>query len=181
METATGLRIINLAGPGTGPLYNRFVLEHFLRDHRTKHILYVADSFAFRSPLWNEERLSDPKLLGRTPFSVALAANLVRYAWEENVDPRAGLDYLTGFSKINNRDRFRRDSFEGEATFDRTFKPSASAERKRINYLYSGIAEQDSGGARYLAVFSGMIEMALKQGADVTVIKPPFRHAFETF
>ena len=29
MQHETGLQIINLASPGTGPLYNRFVLEHF--------------------------------------------------------------------------------------------------------------------------------------------------------
>src|SRR5665213_501774 len=38
MQAATGLRIINLASPGTGPLYNRFVLQAFLRDHTTKNL-----------------------------------------------------------------------------------------------------------------------------------------------
>src|ERR1019366_1023224 len=31
MQRETGLRILNLAAQGTGPLYNRFVIEHFLR------------------------------------------------------------------------------------------------------------------------------------------------------
>lgn len=178
MEAATGLRIINLAGPGTGPLYNRFVLEHFLRGHRTKHILYVADSFAFRSSLWNEERFSDTKLLARTPFSAALAVSFARYSLQESVDPRAWLDYATGFSKINNRDRFRPDVWEGEATFDRTFKPSVTADRKRIAYLYPNVTDEAARRARYLEEFSEVIEFARGQGADVTVIKPPLPSHF---
>src|ERR1035441_359644 len=47
MQRETGLRILNLAAQGTGPLYNRFVLEHFLRAHRTRNLLYVVDAFAF--------------------------------------------------------------------------------------------------------------------------------------
>src|SRR3972149_6550459 len=47
MEQQTGLRILNLAAPGAGPLYNRFVLEEFLRRHRARNLLYAADSFAF--------------------------------------------------------------------------------------------------------------------------------------
>src|SRR5690606_3488693 len=49
MERETGLRIVNLAAQGTGPLYNRFALEQFLETHRTANVLYVLDSFAFRS------------------------------------------------------------------------------------------------------------------------------------
>jgi hypothetical protein len=30
MERETGLHILNLASPGTGPLYNRFAFEHFV-------------------------------------------------------------------------------------------------------------------------------------------------------
>ena len=47
IENATGQKILNLAGPGAGPLYNRFVLEHFLTTRRTRSVLYVVDSFAF--------------------------------------------------------------------------------------------------------------------------------------
>src|SRR5665647_1082025 len=63
MQEQTGLKIINLASPGTGPLYNRFVLEAFLRNHQTKQVLYIADSFAFCSRTWNEDRFGDAKLL----------------------------------------------------------------------------------------------------------------------
>lgn len=178
MQAATELRIINLAGPGTGPLYNRFVLKHFFRGHRARHILYVADSFAFGSPQWNEERLADPKLLGRTPFSIALVASLARYTLREGIDPRALLDYATGFSKINNRDRFRRDVWDGEATFDRVFKPSANADRKRVEYLYPEVGDMAASSTRYLGELADLIEFARERGADVTVIKPPLPSRF---
>ena len=74
IERETGLRVVNLAAQGTGPLYNRFVLEHFLRDHRARNVLFVADSFAFYSRAWNEDRFADSKLLARTPRDPAIAA-----------------------------------------------------------------------------------------------------------
>jgi len=48
------------------------------------------------------------------------------------VDPRAVLDYVTGFSKINIRERFQRNMWEGEPQFDRVYRPSTSATAKRI-------------------------------------------------
>ena len=178
LESATGLRIINLAGPGTGPLYNRFVLEHFFRGHRTKHVLYVADAFAFRSPMWNEERLSDPKLLARTPFSAALAMSLARFCVRQSVDPRTLLDYVTGFSKINDRDRFSVDVWDGEGTFDRAFKPSVSAERKRAEYLYPAIEDEANARTRYLAHLTSIIETASRNGAEVSIAKLPLPARF---
>ena len=172
MQAETGLRILNLASPGTGPLYNRFVLERFLRAHRAKNVLYVVDSFAFYSRSWNEERFADAKLLGRTPFEPAIAAQLWDYARHEGVDFRAVLDYVTGFSKINNRERFERDIWEGEAQFDRVYRPSASAVKKRIAYLYPGKTAATSL-SRYLEALSRLIATARQAGANVVVIKMP--------
>lgn len=173
MEAATGQRILNLAGPGTGPLYNRFALEHFLRRHETRNILYVVDAFAFLSPRWNEARLADPKLLARTPFKISLAAKLATYVWTEGVDPHAWLDYATGFTKINNRDRFERDAFEGEAQFDRAFKPSATADRKRIDYLYPPVEDERAGRDRYFAVLAVLVTSARDNGSTVELAKFP--------
>jgi hypothetical protein len=178
MERATGLTIMNLAGPGTGPLYNRLVIEHFLGSHRTNHILYVADGFAFRSPMWNEDRLSDTKLLGRTPFSVEFAIGLARFCLQESVDPRAVLDYVTGFSKINNRDRFSIDVWEGEGTFDRAFKQSVSAERKRAEYLYPAVDNEADAQRRYMSQLTSIIETAHRNGAQVTIAKFPLPARF---
>ncbi|MGB3390136.1 MAG: SGNH/GDSL hydrolase family protein [Pseudaminobacter sp.] len=178
MEQESGLKILKLAAPGTGPLYQRLVLEYFLREHRTRAILYVADGFAFRSPMWNEERIADPKLLGRTPLRPALFGLLWSHVLHESVDPRALADYATGFYKINNRDRFRQDSWEGEASFDRVFRPSASAEKKRIEYLYPDISDGSRQEARYLEVLGRLLDLARGHGTKVTIVKFPLPPRF---
>jgi hypothetical protein len=172
MEQETGLRILNLAAPGAGPLYNRFVLEEFLRAHRARNLLYVVDSFAFYSRTWNEERFADAKLLRRTPFEPAIARRLWDYARREGVDARAVLDYLSGFSKINNRERFQRDVWEGEAQFDRAYRPSATATSKRIAYLYPDGTSPDAL-ARRLDVLSSLVALAHREGMRVVVLKMP--------
>jgi hypothetical protein len=137
-----------------------------------------VDSFAFNSVQWNEQRLSDSKLLARTPFSVPLAFNLTRYIFRQGVDPRALLDYATGFSKINNRDRFQRDVWEGEAQFDRVFKPSAVADRQRIEYLYPSKSGEIDNMAKYLGDFAALRELARGQGARMMIIKMPLPSPF---
>lgn len=178
MEAATGLRILNLAGPGTGPLYNRFVLEHFLRDHTARNVLYVVDAFAFSSPRWNEERFADEGLLSRTPFSLALAGRMARYVWAEDVDPRAALAYISGFPKLNNRKRFEIDRWQGEVQFDRIFRPSASADRKRIEYLYPPADDEAARQARYLGELAKLIDWAKEAGGTVTLAKFPLPARF---
>jgi hypothetical protein len=172
IEGETGLHILNLASPGTGPLYNRFVFEHFLRDHRTKRLLYVVDSFGFYSPKWNEERFADTKLIRGTPFVPKLAWSFLGYSIEHGVDPRAALDYVTGFSKINNRERFKQDIWEGEAQFDRVHRPSSTADNKRIEYLYPDTFDA-ALFERYLGAFKALISLARRSGVDMAVIKMP--------
>jgi hypothetical protein len=172
MQRETGLSILNLASPGTGPLYNRFVLEHFLSKRRTAGVLYVLDSFAFYSRAWNEDRFADAKLLRRTPFDPAIARRLLDYTRSEGVDARALLDYLSGFSKINNRERFEADVWEGEAQFERVYRTSATAVGNRIAYLYPKPPDQ-AQLARYLEEFSKLIELARQHGARVIVVKMP--------
>ena len=179
MERETTQKILNLAAPGAGPLYNRFVLEDFLRTRRARNLLYVVDSFAFYSRTWNEERFADAKLLRRTPFDPAIARRLWDYARHEGVDGLAVLDYVSGFSKINNRERFQRDAWEGEAQFERAYRPSSSAVKKRIDYLYP---DQTSLAARsrYLDAFSSLIALARKDGVNVVVIKMPVPPQFHS-
>ena len=172
MQRETGMRIINLAAQGTGPLYNRFVFEQFLRAHRTRNLLYVVDSFAFTSRAWNEDRFADTKLIRGTPFAPALARHLGDYVRHYGVDPRALLDYLSGFSKINNRDRFRRDAWEGEAQFDRVYRSSATAVAQRIAYLYPDGTTPDVR-ARYLKQFADLIAIAREHGIRVVAVKLP--------
>ncbi len=177
LEGETRLAILNLASPGTGPLYNRFVLEEFLRGHGTRNVLYVADSFAFYSRAWNEERFADSKLLARTPFVPAVARRLSHYAWREGVDPRALLDYASGFSKINNRERFRPDLWEGEAQFERVHRPSAAAVKKRVAYLYPDPVTE-AALARYLGELARIATLARQAGARMVVIKMPVPQQF---
>ena len=172
MQRETGLRILNLAAQGTGPLYNRFVLEHFLRTHRARNLLYVVDSFAFTSRAWNEDRFGDAKLIRGTPFDPAIVRLMWTYVRRDHVNCRALFDYLSGFSKINNRDRFQRDAWEGEAQFDRVYRSSATAVAKRVAYLYPDAPAPDVL-ARYLQDFAGLIEIARQHGVRVTAIKLP--------
>jgi len=158
--------------PGTGPLYNLFVLERFLRTHRTRNLLYVVDSFTFTSRAWNEDRFSDAKLIRGTPFEAAIAQLMSNYVRHDGVSPRALLDYLTGFSKINNRDRFQRDVWEGEAQFDRVYRSSATAISKRIAYLYPD-AMAPGVIARYLRDFASLVEIARQHNIRIIAIKLP--------
>jgi hypothetical protein len=172
MEKETGQRILNLASQGTGPLYNRFVFEQFLAKHRTRNLLYIVDSFAFYLPTWNEERFSDAKLLGRTPFDLTIARRLSSYSLHKGVDVLTLLDYLTGFSKINNRERFERDIWEGEKQFDRVFRPSPTMVKSRIGYLFP-MPLTSTGLDHYLGVFDGLVALAQQQGIRVVAIKMP--------
>ena len=177
MERETGLQTINLAAQGTGPLYNRFVLDNFLQERRTKNLLYVIDSFAFYASDWNEGRFSDVKLLRRTPLKISIVKNLYEYIRHEGVAPRAGLDYVAGFSKINNRERFETDIWEGEKQFERVYRPSSAAVRSRIAYLYPD-APASAAAATYLASFAKLIETAQSQGVCVIAIKMPLPAQF---
>jgi hypothetical protein len=172
LQRETGLQFVNLAATGAGPLYSRFVLEQFLREHRTRNVLVVIDSFAFYSRTWNEERFEDAKLLARAPFDRATAGDLWRYVRTQRVPARAWLDYATGFSKINNRDRFQPDRWEGESQFERVWRPSTSAVRKRMQYLYpdhtSPVMRE-----RYLGELPTLTALASRSGARVLVVKLP--------
>ena len=173
MRHATGLTIVNLAAQGTGPLYNRFVFEQYLAGHRTANLLYAIDSFAFDSRDWNEDRFADSKLLARTPFEFGIARRLAEYSLREGVDGRAWLDYVTGFSKINNRDRFERDVWSGETQFERVFRPSATADRQRIAYLYPAGAPDLATLVHYLGQFEAIVALARQHSVRVVAIKLP--------
>jgi hypothetical protein len=179
MQDETGLKIINLASPATGPVYNRFVLEALLRNHQTKNVLYVADSFAFYSRKWNEDRFGDAKLLRATPFDPYTSWLLFQHSRHDGVDPRAVADYLTGFSTINNRDRFRKDVWEGELQFDRVYRPSAAEVKGRIAYLFPD-SRREAALAHYVAEFAKIVELARQRNVGVVVIKMPIPGQFRT-
>lgn len=168
---ATGQRVLNLATPGTGPLYHRFLTERFFATHRADGVLVVVDSFAFYSEQWNEDRFADSDLLSRTPLD-ARVLRLFGHFLAHGLDPRALLNYATGFSKINNHERFQPDRWEAEDNFDRTIRPSAHADNERIAYLYPQPPDA-AVVARYLDELAALFAVARASGAEVVVIKPP--------
>ena len=94
------------------------------------------------------------------------------YVRHDGVDARALLDYLSGFSKINDRDRFQRDAWEGEAQFDRVYRSSVTAVAQRIAYLYPDARTPDMC-AGYLKQFADLIATAREHGIRVIAVKLP--------
>jgi hypothetical protein len=173
MERASGRRILNLAATGAGVLYNRFVLEQFLAEHEAGGVLYVLDSFMFYDHQWNRERFADVKLTRRTPFSWSHARRLLHYSVEHAVPLSAVLDYLSGFSKVNNAERFAPDVWEGEAKFERVFRFSQVQDRQRIAYLYPFEQVDAATFERYWQQFADFVAFAKARGLGLVVVKTP--------
>lgn len=172
LEDMTGSHILNLSIVGAGVTVNRLMLEYFLVGHRARTVVYVLDSFAFYSPEWNEERLADARLFQRAPFDTALARLLFRSPARISV----ALDYVSGFSKINNPARFEADVRPEEGSrFDRTYRPVVQIDEERIAYLYpnelnaAAILQRD----RYLSELEALIHSARARGLKVLVVRPP--------
>jgi len=172
LEQNTGTRIINLAMPGAGVIPNRLVLEYFLAKHRTRGVIYILDSFIVTSRQWNEDRLTDAKLLQRAPFDPVLARLMLSYASRRLINPVVAINYITGFPKINNADRFKPDRDEMEGKFDRTFRPSEREARRRIDYLYPKTISEDII-ERYVAEFAALARFVRTRGISLVVIKLP--------
>ncbi|MBI5031424.1 MAG: hypothetical protein HZB51_12920 [Chloroflexi bacterium] len=169
LEQMTGSQILNLSAVGSGVVVNRLMLDYFLANHQTKNVVYFVDSFAFYTPEWNEKRFQDVRLFDRAPFDPSLFLILF-----QNLDSRwLSWDYLSGFAKINNADRFKPDITEDEATkFAKTYRPLAQIDKQRIEYLYP--SELDPADfRRYLGEFENMIQFLKHHNIRLTVIKPP--------
>jgi hypothetical protein len=169
LEQMAGAKILNLSVVGGGVVPNTLLFDYFLTRHRTSHLLYVVDSFAFYSPQWNEERLQDRRLFVRAPFDPALARLLFAIPGARSV----AFDYTLGFSKINNPDRFEPDVPADEgARFDRRYRPVPQLDEERIAYLYPKTIDRGTL-TRYLAQFEALIAGAQARGIGVVVVKPP--------
>ncbi len=169
LEEMTGRTIINLAIVGGGVRVSRLMYDYFLARHRTSTVLYVVDSFGFYSPQWNEERLQDTRLFLRAPFDGALASLLL----SDPVTWSPGIDYVLGFSKVNNGNRFAADVTPEETTrFNRAYRPVKQIDDQRLQYLYP--KEIDSAALdRYLSEFDALLQDAASRGIEVVVVKPP--------
>ena len=171
LEELTGAKVLNLSIVGAGITVNRLLLDYFLIEHQTDSVVYVLDSFGFYSAEWNEERLQDTALLQRAPFDPALAWLLVRHPTTRAV----ALDYVIGFSKINNPNRFAPDVLETEGNrFDRTYRPVPQIDRQRVAYLYRDVGDdiivEDSP---YFAAFEGLIREVQSRDIRMTIVRPP--------
>ncbi len=174
LEQMTGKKIINLSVVGGGVTVNRLLLDYFLAQHRTKTVVYFADSFAFYSKAWNEERLQDVRLLDRAPFDPTLAQFLLQNPASRSV----ALDYLLGFSKINNPDRFKTDITDDESNkFTKTFHPIAQIDQQRIDYLYPKPVDAKDFG-RYMNAFEDLCNYLKQRNVRLIVIKPPVPERF---
>ncbi len=174
LEQMTGQKIINLSIVGGGVTVNRLLLDYFLVQHHTKTVVYFADSFAFYSQAWNEERLQDVRLLDRAPFDPALAQVLI----QSPVNRSVALDYLVGFSKINNPDRFKSDISDDEANkFAKTFRPVPQIDQQRIEYLYPKQIDANKFN-RYLSEFEELINAVSQRNIRLIVMKPPVPERF---
>ncbi|SHL57697.1 hypothetical protein SAMN05444414_12062 [Roseovarius marisflavi] len=178
LQQDTGQSMMVLAEIGAGPLYSRFVFEQALHDLDVKHLIYVADSFAFGGEEWNEARVADRKLLRQTPLRPSTAQILAGLVADEGVDPRALLDYLTGFSKLNPADRFSQGGWRGAADFDRSFRPSRHAVSARIAYLYPKGTPEAKTVEHYLDSLDGLFDLADAAGVEVLALKLPVPKTF---
>jgi hypothetical protein len=170
LESLTRSKIVNLSTVGGGVTVNRLLLDYFLVEHRARTIVYVLDSFAFYSPEWNERRLEDARLFHRAPADPALARLLLQRA-----PAMVALDYISGFSKINNADRFGPDRPEESARFDRAYRPIEQLDRQRMAYLYPARidAQALAHRQRYLAELEALIAGARAGGMRVLLLRPP--------
>jgi hypothetical protein len=169
LEQLTKSKIINLAVVGGGVTVNRLMMDYFLVRHQTRNVVYFLDSFAFYYPEWNEDRLNDTRLFNRAPFDPDLARILLRDPSSRSV----ALDYLSGFSKINNADRFKPDLFDDEvARFRTTFSPISQIDEERIKYLYPRKIDE-SVFQFYVAAFEDLVRYLKAQNVSLIIVKPP--------
>jgi len=169
LEQASGTHIINLSVEGGGILPAVLMVDYFLTSHTTHNVVYFLDSFAFNSPEWNETRLADANMFLRAPLDPALVTTLWCHPWaRENM-----LDYVTGFSKINNPNRFKADVSDAEReSFHKIYRPIAYLDRQRIQYLYPSRPDP-STVERYHDAFVAFARSLRTRGIRLIVIRPP--------
>jgi len=176
LQRRTGMRIINLSTPGGGLVPNRLLIEYLLARSSAASVVYVLDSFVFYSREWNEDRLKDVRLFRRAPLDPVLARLLIAYGARGEVSLGVALDYVSGFSKLNNPERFKPDLSEDEKRFGRVHRPS-SRDAKRVQYLYPERIDEQTF-ARYLSMFRDLVRELKSRGIGLVVVRPPIPKRF---
>lgn len=179
LEADSGQSMLVLAEIGAGPLYNRLVLKHVLRDLEVGQVLLVLDDFVFHAPQWNEDRITDRSLLRQTPYRLTTARHMGVMVLQEDVDPRGLVDYLTGFSKLNLPRLFPEEGWRGAENFERSFRPSRHAVESRIDYLYPDGRDM-ARAMHYLDALDALIDEAQSGGLGVSIMRPPLPEVFRS-
>jgi len=177
LERRSESHIVNLASAGGGVVPNRLLMDYFLQKATTHNVIYVVDSFAFYSSEWNEARLNDKELFAQAPFDPTLVGLLASYVLSGRMGPSPALDYLSGFSKINNPHDRTSTITALEGWFDRTYKSTDRERAKRIDRLYL----DGTDGAtrdRYLDMFIDWISSLQERDIEVIVLKTPIPEVF---
>jgi hypothetical protein len=177
LEKATGASILNVATPGGGLVPNRVVLDYLLARREIGSVVYLLDSFVFYSSEWNEDRLKDVRLFRRAPLDRDLVRVLVAHNVKGDAPLGTTLDYVSGFSKINNADRFAPDVSEDELKrFGRTYRPS-STDARRLAYLYPAMIDPETFD-KYVSTFVDLIADLRSRGIGLIVVRPPIPRRF---
>ncbi len=177
LEKMTGKMIFNLATLGGGLLPNKLILDYYFMNHKAKNLLYVIDSGMFYTPYFNEDRLKDVVYYQRAPFDLALAKLLLSYTFKGILNVGTTADYITGFSKINNQDRFKPDINELELRFQKTFFPTTKQIKTRIASL-SQDAFNEKAFNKYMTIFKQQLDDWKSKDINVIIIKAPLPEKF---
>ena len=97
----------------------------------------VVDRFTFLDERWNAGRIGDADVLPKIPADRRTLAAFVR-AVPHGLPTGALAAYATGFARINDHDRLKRDVWEAGAQFHTSPRPSPAADAARLDYLYPG-------------------------------------------
>jgi hypothetical protein len=140
------------AGPGEGLPRADWAAAAGLSFYTLSCVSYLVDVYA--------RRLSPERHVGRLALYVS-------FSW------RIGLDYLTGFSKINNPDRFAPDTSADEASrFARVYRPVRQIDDLRLGYLYPAAVDA-AALASYLRQFEALVAAARAREVAVVAVKMP--------
>lgn len=172
----TGKTTEVLAAPGVGPFVLRLIAERWFIDHRSGAVLIVLDEFGFADRRWNEDRLADDDLLPKIPADVRTARVLAR-AVARGLPWQTWLAQVTGFARINDRRRFAAPTWTVADRFDSAPRPSATAIRSRVAFLYPA-GGADRGIDQGLQDLEAMVLLARGQGARVVLLRPPLPEGF---
>lgn len=171
LEKMTGGKIINLATLGSGIVPNQLFLDYLLMKHKTGAVVYLLDSGPFMKRAANEGRLNDAELFNRAPFDPELVKLLWSYYSRDLIEINPILDYVLGFSKINNDKRFQADLHEMELIFRKRYRPDIKQIKERISSTDPAVVDQKLFD-RYVSLFAQMIDSLRSQNIKVLACRP---------